>query len=318
LLLRSFLQFFQWPFYAVNRAGAGKPAFYVWKSISGKAHGGKYAAINGIRIYYETYGRGQPVLVLHGGAGFIETMHYQISALAETRLVIAPDSRAHGRSTDSDAPLSYSLMVDDMLKLVATLGIDKVDIVGWSDGAIIGLDIAMHHPERVAKLVAISANFDVNGLIQIPTADHTIPPVPGFYRRNAPDPDHWPILYNKLIAMQKAQPRYTKDDLNRISTPTLIMAGEFDIIKREHTDLLARYISNSQEIIIKNGTHAIPLEAPEKVNSHMLSFLNPCCPSELRAPKEPADETCHQSVEGRSAQFSRRGSFLRGAFYSWH
>jgi pimeloyl-ACP methyl ester carboxylesterase len=261
--------------YAINRAGAGKPAFYVWKSFSSKAHGGKYAAINGIDIYYETYGRGQPVLVLHGGACFIECMHYQISGLAESRLVIAADSRAHGRSTDSDAPLSYSLMADDMVKLLTTLGIDKVDVVGWSDGGIIGLDMAMHHPERVAKLVAIGANFDVNGLNQIPTADHTVPPAPGFYRRNAPDPDHWPVLYRKLIAMQGTQPRYTKDDLNRISAPTLIMAGEFDIIKREHTDLLARYISNSQEVIIKNGTHALPLEEPNKVNSHVLSFLSP-------------------------------------------
>ena len=262
-------------FYAINQAGAGKPAFYVWKTISSKAHGGKYAAINDIQIYYETYGRGQPVLVLHCGAGFIEIMHYQISALAETRFVIAPDSRAHGRSTNSEAPLSYALMADDMLKLLAALGIDKVDLVGWSDGGIIALDIAIHHPERVGKLVIIGANFNVDGLTQIPTAGDTVPPVPGFYRRNAPDPDHWPVLYNKLLTMQQLQPRYTRDDLIKIRAQTLILAGEFDIVKREHTNLLSRYISNSQEIIIKNGTHAIPLEEPEKVNSHMLSFLNP-------------------------------------------
>src|SRR5450631_461976 len=103
--------------YAFNRSAVGIPAFYAWKATSGRAHGGQYADINGIRIYYETYGTGRPVLVLHGGMGAIEAMHYQISALAASRFVIAPDSRAHGRSSDSSQPLSYELMANDMLKL---------------------------------------------------------------------------------------------------------------------------------------------------------------------------------------------------------
>jgi pimeloyl-ACP methyl ester carboxylesterase len=92
------------------------------------------------------------VLVLHGGAGFIEVMHYQIRALAANRFVVAR-SRAHGRSTNPDAPLSYALMADDMLNLLDKLEIDRADVVGWSDGGTIGLDLAMHHPERVGRLV---------------------------------------------------------------------------------------------------------------------------------------------------------------------
>jgi len=260
-------------FYVINRVTAGKPKFYIWEAVSSKAHAGQYADINGIRIYYRTYGSGQPVLVLHGGPGFIEEMHYQIQALAQSRFVIAPDSRAQGRSTDSDAPLSYALMADDMLKLLDKLKIDRTDIVGWSDGGIIGLDLAMHHPERVRRLVTIGANYDVDGLTYKPIVDEKVPPAPGFYRRNAPDPAHWPVLYAKLTTMQQTQPHYSLDDLGKIKAPTLVMAGEFDIVKREHTDQLAKAISNSQEDIIEGGTHALPLERPSIVNSHILRFI---------------------------------------------
>ena len=261
-------------FYAINRAGAGKPEFYVWEAISGKAHAGRYADINGVRIYYKTYGSGRPVLVLHGGLGFIEMMHYQIRALAANRFVIAPDSRAHGRSTDLDAPLSYALMADDMLKLLDSLSIDRTDVVGWSDGGIIGLDLAMHHPERVERLVTIGANYDVDGLLHKPVFDGKIPPTPGFYRRNAPDPAHWPVFYTKVISMQQTQPHYSMADLGKIKAPTLVMAGEFDVIRREHTEQLAKAISDGREDIIKGATHGMPFDTPEVVNAHILKFLN--------------------------------------------
>src|SRR5262249_24612854 len=148
----------------------------------GKAHGGQFAAINNIRIYYETYGAGRPVLILHGGLGSLSRMRCQIMALASSYFVIAPDSRGHGRSTDSSETLSYSLMADDMLKLLDHLQINQVDVVGWSDGAIIGLDLAMHHPVRVKKLVAISANFDASGLAEAATAAAEAPTAPLQYR----------------------------------------------------------------------------------------------------------------------------------------
>ena len=183
-------------FYRFNRSWVGLPAFYVWKAVSGKAHGGHYADINGIRIYYETYGTGRPVLVLHGGTGFIESVHYQISALAASRFVIAPDSRAHGRSSDSNQPLSYDLMANDMLKLLDKLNIAETDVVGWSDGGIIGLDLAMQHPERVRRLVVFGANYDVDGLdmdkcpIPIPSAEDDKIPDPGrFLQTHRPRSD---------------------------------------------------------------------------------------------------------------------------------
>jgi pimeloyl-ACP methyl ester carboxylesterase len=245
--------------------------FYVWKYSAGKAHGGQFLNANGVVIYYETYGAGPPVLVLHGGLGSIEGMSYQIRALAESRFVVAADSRGHGRSTDTNVPLSYSLMSDDMLKLLDHLQIDRVDVVGLSDGGIIGLDLAMRNPERIRRRVAISANYDVDGLLESPILESEIPRAPLRYKFL---PAHWPALYRKVKTMWRTQPNYTLKDLGHIKAPTLIIAGEFDIMKREHSAQLAKAISGSQEVIIQGATHAVPIEKPEIVNRYILEFLD--------------------------------------------
>jgi len=243
--------------------------FNVWKSLARQSHGGQYADINNVRIYYETYGAGKPVLVLHGGLGSIADMGYQIKALAPTRFVIAIDSRGHGRSTDTDAPLSYGLMSDDVVKLLDHLKIDRTDIIGWSDGGIIGLDLAERHPDRVGKLVVISANYDVDGVSGMPAISSGEPHVPLRYRLRGGDP----AFYRKVVTMWQTQPHYTLNDLGHIKAPTLVMAGEFDVIKREHTDLLARAIPDSQEVIIAGGSHTALIDKPDVVNAHIQKFL---------------------------------------------
>lgn len=261
-------------FLILQRPKGGRLPFAVWKAISREAHGGQYADINGIRIYFETYGHGAPVLVLHGGGGSLENMSYQIRALVPSHFVVAADSRAQGRSTDSEAPLSYGLMADDMRQLLDHLHLERVDIVGWSDGGIIALDLAIHHPERVGRIVVIGANYDAAGLI-IPTAvGGPVAPVPRLYRRIAPDPGYWPVLFRKLVAMWAAQPHYTLKDLGEIRAPTLVIAGEFDIAKREHTDQLARAIPQSAEYIVPGGTHGVIWEKADLVNAKMLQFLD--------------------------------------------
>jgi pimeloyl-ACP methyl ester carboxylesterase len=261
-------------FYRLRGETVGKLGFYAWKLFSAEAHGGQYADINGIQLYYETYGGGPPVLVLHGGTGSLEDMRYQIAALASHRFVLAPDSRGHGRSSDADAPLSYGVMADDMLKLLDQLKIDRVDVVGWSDGGIIGLDLAIHHPERVRRLVAIGANYDVNGLTH-PPVFAGVPPRPSWsYSHYAPDPGHWPVLYQKVITMWQTQPHYSMDELGRIKAPTLIIAGEFDEIKREHTDRLAQAIPGAQEVIVAGATHFVVVQKPRIINAQMLRFLD--------------------------------------------
>jgi pimeloyl-ACP methyl ester carboxylesterase len=247
--------------------------FYAWRVFAGKAHGGHFAKINGVSIYYEAYGAGRPVLVLHGGLGSHEDMRNQIRALAESHLVIAPDSRGQGRSTDSDAPLTYSAMADDMAQLLDCLQIDRADVVGWSDGGIIGLDLAMRYPERVRRLVAISANYDPTGIPQSPTTDGDVPRPPIRYSVFAETPSYWPVIYRKVTTMWQTQPNYSLDDLGQIKAPTLVMAGEFDIIKPEHTAKLAKAIPGSQETIVKGATHSVPTDRADVVNEIIVNFL---------------------------------------------
>jgi pimeloyl-ACP methyl ester carboxylesterase len=247
--------------------------FYAWKFSSGKLREARQIRLNGVTIYYEIYGAGRPVLVLHGGLGSIEGMAYQIMALANSHLVIAADSRGHGRSTDSTTPLSYSLMSDDMATLLDQLQIKRVDVVGWSDGGIVGLDLAIRHPQQVRRLVAISANFDVDGLISLPNPDEKVPWPPLRYLLLAPDASDWPNIYRKVITMWATQPHYTLRELGGIQATTLIMSGQFDIVKPEHTDLLAKSIPTSEEVVIGGGTHTAPMDQPAMVNDYILRFL---------------------------------------------
>jgi pimeloyl-ACP methyl ester carboxylesterase len=247
--------------------------FYIWKLLSGTAHGGQHIPVDDINIYCETFGTGPPVLVLHGGLGYIEDMSSQIRALAKSHFVIAVDSRGHGRSTDDNAPLNYSRMSDDMVKVLDHLKVDRVDVVGWSDGGIIGLDLAMRHPERVRRLVAIGANYSPDGLGYVPSVGE-VPRTALRYWLVAPNPAQWPTLYRKVITMWRTQPQYTLNDLGHIKAPTLVMAGEYDLIKREHTDQLAKAILGSHESIIAGGTHSVPIEKPEIIDSEILSFLD--------------------------------------------
>ena len=260
-------------FYAVDEPVRRWGQFYLWKVFSGKAHGGQHIRVDDVSIFCETFGAGPPVLVLHGGLGYIEDMSFQIMALAKTHFVIAVDSRGHGRSTGASGPLSYSLMSDDMVKVLDSLKINRVDVVGWSDGGIIGLDLAMRHPERIRRLVAISANYNPGGLGYTPSVEE-VPRIALRYRLLAPNPAQWPELYRNVIAMWRTQPQYTLNDLGQIKAPTLVMAGEYDLIKREHSNQLAKAIPGSHESIIAHATHSVPIEKPDIVNSEILNFLD--------------------------------------------
>jgi pimeloyl-ACP methyl ester carboxylesterase len=192
--------------------------------------------------------------------------------------VIAIDSRAQGRSTDSEAPITYGLMADDVLKLMGVLKLKQADIVGWSDGGIIGLDLAMNHPGRVRRLVAIGANYDTRGVAAHGTsADFTADvarQVKPFYDRIAPDPSHFRVMLAKIKTLVTTEPHYTIDDLGRIRAKTLIIAGEHDIILPAHTDTLANAIPDAQKVIVPGATHFGPLEKPDVYDDLVVNFLD--------------------------------------------
>jgi pimeloyl-ACP methyl ester carboxylesterase len=265
-------------FVVIDRALYGIPGFHLARTFGSQFRGAHRAGVNGISLYYEIYGHGPPVLVLHGAGAFLESMHYFIGALAPGHTVIAVDSRSQGRSTDSSAPLSYAAMGSDMIALMDTLHLKQADVVGWSDGGIVGLDMAMKHPGRVRRLVAIGANYDTAGLDakQMTPAmlDAQTREIEPLYDLIAPDPSHFPVLVKKIETMIATEPHYTLADLGRIRARVLVVAGEHDLILRRHTDAMAKAIPGAKEIIVPGASHIGPLEQPDAYNRIVLGFLD--------------------------------------------
>jgi len=241
---------------AISWAQGGELWFRVWKAVAGKAHGERYLAAGCILLHYETFGRGPPVLVLHGGLGSASDMRHQIEALADAHFVIAPDLRGNGRSGDAATQLSYAVMADDMVNLLDALGVQRSDVVGWSDGGIVGLDLAMRHPTRVSKLIVIGANFDPAGL------------------RSQPSPANLPQRARKVLTLWRTEPHFTEAMLGTIRAPTLVMAGEFDVVWRKHTDALAHAIPGAEEYIVPDADHRAPLTRSDQVNARIIAFLD--------------------------------------------
>jgi pimeloyl-ACP methyl ester carboxylesterase len=263
--------------YGGERLQHSSPSFDLWKVLSGKAHGGRRAQVGAVNLYYETYGAGPPVLVLHGGAASLESMHFQIVDLARDHLVIAPDSRGHGRSSDVPGPMHYADMAQDMIGLMDQLHIAKADIVGWSDGGNIGLDMAMKHPERVGRLVTIGANYDAAGLVDpiSPASPDNAEFADGkeIYQRISATPDHWPVLYHQVTEMWRTEPHYTTDQLGRIRSPVLVLAGDHDAVLRSHTDTLAQAIPGAEEKIFPHAGHMVLMQDPQAVDGTIRAFL---------------------------------------------
>jgi pimeloyl-ACP methyl ester carboxylesterase len=189
------------------------------------------AAVNGIRIWYATFGRGEPVVMLHGGLANSNYWGHQVRALQRRYRVIVMDSRGHGRSSRNEQAYGYDLMASDVLALMDHLGIKRAAIIGWSDGAIIGLDIAMHHPERVSKLFAFAANSDPSGVADIAKSEvfnAYIARAGEEYKRLSPTPNAFKSFVDEITRMWETQPHWTEGDLGKIKVPTWIVDGPLD------------------------------------------------------------------------------------------
>lgn len=237
------------------------------------------APVNGIELYYAVYGSGPPVLLIHGGLGYADIWSSQIADLSKDHTVIVADSRGHGRSTRNAEPYSYDLMSSDYLALLDYLKLDKVALVGWSDGGIIGLDIAIHHPERLTKLFAQAANSKVDGVIPTVMENKTfagyIDKAGKVYEKISPTPTEYNAFVEQIGAMWASQPNWSDDDLKKITTPTAIVLGDHDeAISREHTDYLAKTIPGAELVILKDASHFAMLQDPEGYNKAVRDFID--------------------------------------------
>ena len=236
------------------------------------------APVNDIQMYYAVYGEGEPVLLIHGGLGNADVWGFQVPALAESHKVIVADSRGHGRSTRSEKPFGYELMADDYLALLDHLGIDKVALVGWSDGGIIGLDIAIRHPERLSRLFAFAANYTPEGVkasvATDPTFNAYIELAGKEYARLSPTPGEYDAFVEQISQMWATEPNYTKAQLQAITVPTVIFDGDHDeAIEPAHTAEMAELIPGAKLVIMKDASHFAMWQQPEEFNAIVLDFL---------------------------------------------
>ncbi|WP_347158471.1 alpha/beta fold hydrolase [Pontibacter chitinilyticus] len=236
------------------------------------AKAGKFVKVRGFNMYYETYGKGQPLLIIHGNGGSINNFVYQIPYFAKNYKVILADSRAQGKSVDQGDSLSYEMMADDLNVLLDKLHLDSCYVLGWSDGGINGLLLAIRHPDKVKKLAITGANL---------TPDTTAVD-PYVYR--------WAMHYNdslatlpnspsvktqrKLAHLLSYEPHITLAQLHQIKCPTLVIGGDHDVIRTKHTLLIAEAIPRSYLWILPNSGHSTPLFYKDNFNQTVGDFFS--------------------------------------------
>ena len=232
----------------------------------------------GASLYYAITGNGSAVLLLHGSLGSSDDWGNQISALAAHHTIIVMDSRGQGRSTRDARPFTYDLMADDVVALLDALKLDKVDVVGWSDGANIGLDLAMRHSGRIGKLFAFGANTSVSGMSGDPEKQPIFPLVmarmAADYAKLSPTPKAFDTVAGEMSRMWATEPNWTDEQLGTIKSPVWIVDGEHEeFIKREHTEHIASTIPGAGLMILPNVSHFAPVQAPALFNAVVLRFL---------------------------------------------
>lgn len=227
---------------------------------------GHYAPVNGIQLYYEVYGSGEPLILLHGNGGSINSFSYQIPFFAKYYQVIAIDSRLQGKSGGSPDSISYELMASDFCALMDYLHIQSANVLGWSDGGIDGIMMAMHCPGKVKKLAVSGANT-VPDTTAITNAD--LLSMKSFVAH--------PELASKtavaLTQMMIDQPNILYSDLGKIQCPVLVMAGDHDMIKPEHTIKIYQSIPSASLCIFPNSNHSVCQQHPDLFNQTVLSFF---------------------------------------------
>lgn len=236
--------------------------------------------IRGTRIYHEVRGTGEPVVLLHGGFCSLEMMRPQLEVLSAEYTVHAPERPGHGRSPDLDRAITYADSVADTIAYLDEVGLADAHIVGFSDGAIIGLLIALQHPSRIRSLVAISGNLDPSAFVESDgteaAPDDAADPdrTREFYNELSPDgPEHADIVLAKLMTLWTTEPAITPAELAGVTAPTMIMAGDHDVIRLDHSALMATSIPGAQLCIVPAAGHGLLDERSDFVTFAVQGFL---------------------------------------------
>jgi pimeloyl-ACP methyl ester carboxylesterase len=210
---------------------------------------GHRVEVNGMQLYYEVSGAGAPLIVLHGAYMNIPSMGAIIPRLAATHRVYALELQGHGRTTDIERPITYPTLADDVAAFMEAVGLEQADVFGYSMGAVAGLQLAIRHPAKVRNLVAASGGYDARGwqpaftafIPQMTVEMFVAMPLATEYRKLAANPDGFPALVAKLIALEK-EPMAWEADVRALKTPVLIITGDADVATLEHSVAMFRLL----------------------------------------------------------------------------
>ncbi len=234
---------------------------------------GKYYTIRGLKMYVEVYGKGQPLLIIHGNGGAINNFIYQIPYFSKKYKVIVADSRSQGKSTDTGDSLTYEMMADDYADLLDAMKIDSAYVIGWSDGGINGLLLSMRHPQKVKKLAITGANLvpDTTAVPQV-IWDMVTPTLTEL--KNNPKKTAQEKNALKLYKLLAEQPHIPASSLQSITCPTLVIGGDHDVIKEEHTMLIYKNIPKSYLWILPGSGHSTPVVFKDDFNKVVDRFFS--------------------------------------------
>jgi pimeloyl-ACP methyl ester carboxylesterase len=250
-------------------AGSAQPAAPIHYGDNPAA--GHYLDTRGFKLYYEVYGQGEPLLLLHGNGGSISSMGNQIPYFSKYYRVIAIDTRTHGKSKDPGDSLTFEMIVDDFNALLDSMHLDSCYVIGWSDGGIDALLLAIRHPDKVKKMAFTGANLwpDTTGLT--PFVYNLIKTGNAALRKKPQTPDVKNEL--KISDLDLYQPNITLEQLHTIQCPTLVIGADHDAIPVRHTVLIFENIPRAYLWIVPNSGHSIPVFKREQFNTLVHEFF---------------------------------------------
>jgi pimeloyl-ACP methyl ester carboxylesterase len=254
--------------------------------------------IDGLPVFYETEGDGETIVLLHGGLADNSTWAAQFSGLSPLRHVVAPERQAQGHTPDRPGPLTYEAMTDQTVNFLVALGLGPVDLLGWSDGGMVGTLIAAEHPELVRTLTVTGSGFSSTGyvpggmeaLVSLTPEDDDMVMFAAMYAQASPDgPEHFPEVWEKIRTMW-AEPFDWTANLQRISAPTLVIVGDDDYIRVEHAEEFSRTVENGQLAVVPGASHLVPMEKPDLFNQLVLEFTANPVPETMMPLRRKASE----------------------------